>query len=278
MFARALAGQLAPALGQPVRVENVAGAAGLLAAQAAARAAPDGYTLVLIQSGLLWLQAIDPKREMLRELVPVARLAHSPLVLVVRAESPHATLAELIATVRARPGRLSFGSGGLGSPSHIVVAEMAHRLPDFDVIHIPYNGAADSAVALMRGDVDFEVGVLGAVLALIRNGRLRALAVTGANRLALLPVVPTLSEGAAPGLVIEPWGGMAMPAHAPPDAVARLGALLPRVLEAPALSTLMAQLGLVADYGESTAFALQIARELQLERERARRLGLVTRN
>lgn len=277
-FARGLAGQLAPVLGQQLRVENVVGAGGLLAVKAAARAAPDGYTLVLIQSGLMWVQAINPKLDLLRELVPVARLAHSPLVLIVRAESPSATLVELIAAVRARPGRMSFASGGLGSPSHVAVAEMANRLPGFDVIHVPYNGAAESAVALMRGDVDFEVGVLGAVLPLTRSGRLRALAVTGANRLALLPDVPTLTEAVLPGLVIEPWGGLAMPAHSPPDAVARLGAVFPRALEALALSTLMDQLGLVADYAEASVFALQIARELPPAQERARRLGLVPRS
>jgi tripartite-type tricarboxylate transporter receptor subunit TctC len=151
---------------------------------------------------------------------------------------------------------------------------MAARLGHFDVAHIPYNGAAEVATALLRGDIDFQIGVLGAVLPMVRDGRLRALAVTGVSRLVLLPAVPTLAEAALPGFSIEPWGGLAIPVGAAPDAVATLDAALPRVLDASKVQAAMARLGLVAAYADAGSFKRQIAQELDGERQRARRLGI----
>jgi tripartite-type tricarboxylate transporter receptor subunit TctC len=275
LFARALAEQLTIALGQTVFVVSIPGAGGLIGAQAAARATPDGYTLALIHSGLLSVQAVKPRLDLLRAFLPLARLAHSPLVVVVRADAPQASFAELIAAVRAQPGRLSYASGGSGSPSHVAVAEMAYRLRDFDAVHVPYGGATEAATALVRGDVDFQVGVLGAVLPLIAAGRLRALAVTSGQRIGALPDLPTVAEAALPGFSIEPWSGLAMPAGAPADVAARIGEVLPRALDAAPMHTLSRKLGFEIAHADAASFARKLARELDAEKLRVKRLGIV---
>lgn len=276
LFARALAEQLTLALGQTVLVVNISGAGGLIGAQAAARAAPDGYTLALIHSGLLSVQAVNPRLDLLHDFLPLARLVHSPLVVVVRTDSPYGSLADLIVAVRARPGRLSYGSGGIGSSSHVAVAEMAQRLHDFNAVHVPYGGAAEAATALVRGDVDFQAGVLAAVLPMIEAGRLRGLAVTSGGRIGALPTLATVAEAALPGFSIEPWAGLAMPAGAPADAVASLSEVLPRALDVATMRALAVKLGFEIAYIDAFSFARQMARELDDEKLRVKRLGIVT--
>lgn len=275
VFLRALGDALAVELGQPVLADNIPGAGGLIAAKAVARATPDGHTLLLVHSGLVAVQVLNPRLDLLREFVPLARLVHSPLALVVRADVPYKTLAELIAAVRAQPGQFAFGSGGIGSPAHVAVLEIASRAGPFVAVHIPYNGAAEVGTALLRGDIAFQFGVLGAVLPMIAAGRFRALAVTSEVRVALLPDVPTVSEAALPGFRIEPWAGLAAPAGTPAGVVARLSDALPRALAASAVQTVAARLGLVAACADGPSFARQIARELVKEKVRARQLGLV---
>ena len=273
LFVRALAEQLAGPLTQTLFVEAKPGAGGLLGARAVARAAPDGYTMAFIHSGLLTAQAIDPAIDVLGELAPIARLVQTPCVLVVRAESPYRRLSDLIDTVLARPGELSFGSGGIGTPAHVAVAEIASRVPRFDALHVPYKGAVEVNNAMLAGDVDFQAGILGSVLPLLRSGQFRALAVTSRVPVSSLPSVPTMAEAGIAGLVVEPWGGLAMPAGAPTEAVKRLNALLPSLLAAAPLSELMIRLGLVSAFADASRFALQIAAELSVERLRVRRLG-----
>jgi tripartite-type tricarboxylate transporter receptor subunit TctC len=263
------------ALGQIVFVVNIPGAGGFVGAQAAARATPDGYTLALIHSGLLSVQAVNPRLDLLHAFLPLARLAYSPLVVAVRADSPHASLGELIAAVRAQPGRLSYSSGGSGSPSHIALAEMAYRLRGFDAVHVPYGGAIEAATALARGDVDFQVGVLGAALPLMEAGRLRALAVTSGRRIGALPDLPTVAEVALPGFSIEPWTGLAMPAGAPANVVARIGEVLPQSLDSVPMRALSIKLGFEIAHADALGFARQMARELDAERLRVKRLGIV---
>lgn len=275
VLVRALGEALAVELGQPVLADNIPGAGGLIAAKAVARATSDGHTLLLVHSGMVAVQVLNPRLDLLRELVPLARLVHSPLALVVRADVPYKTLAELIAAVRAQPGQFAFGSGGIGSPAHVAVLEIASRAGPFAAVHIPYNGAAEAGTALLRGDIEFQFGVLGAVLPMVVAGRFRALAVTGATRSALLPEVPTVAEAGLPGFRIEPWAGLAAPAGTPAGIVARWGDLLPRVLAGPTVQPVVVRLGLVSAYADGPELARQIARELVQEAARARQLGLV---
>lgn len=273
LFARALATALATSVGQPVRVENIVGAGGLIGALAVTRSAPDGTTIVVVHSGLIAAQTFNSRLDLLRDLAPVARLARSPLVLVVRSDAPFTSLQGLVAAAQAAPGRLSYASGGIGSPAHEAVVELAARTGGLDAVHVPYGGAADGATALLRGDIDFEFGVLAAMLPLIEAGRLRALAVTGAGRVPLLPDVPTVAECGVPGFSIEPWAGIAAPAGTPPDIVTRLDAALLRSLDAPGLRALMARLGMIADHADPAAFRRQIALDVQAQALRNQRLG-----
>lgn len=274
LFARALVEHLSLALGQPVIVANIAGAGGLIAAKVGSRSAPDGHTLLLAHSGLLAVQTFNPRLDLLREFVPVARLVHSPLVLVVRAEAPYKTLADLFAAVRAHPGRFSYGSGGIGTPSHVAVVEIASRTGPIGAVHIPYNAASEASTAMLRGDIEFAFGVLGALLPLIESGRLCALAVTGDGRTSLLPDVPTVSEAGVPGFSLEPWAGLMAPAGTPSEVLVRLDSAVPRVLAAPAMQAFVARLGLVVAYADGPTFATQIARELAQESQHANQLGL----
>lgn len=273
LVARALAEPLAMQLGQPVRVENIVGAGGLVGAMVVSRAPPDGSTIVVVHSGLVAAPTQLPRVDLLDDLVPVARTGRSPLVLVVRVDSPFTSLAGLIGAARSEPGRLSYASGGIGSPGYEAVVELAVRAKGFDAVHIPYGGAIDGGTALQRGDVDFQFGVLGAMLPLIAAGRVRALAVSSAGRVAVLPDVPTVAESGLPGFAIEPWAGIAAPAGTPGDTVVRLDAALRSALDAPAVRTLMARLGIVVDHAGPADFRRQIAREVEAQTARALRAG-----
>ena len=173
-FARVVGEQLAAALKVTVLIDNKAGASGLIGTKAAAQSAPDGYTIAYIHSGLVTVQAMNPRLDLLKELRPVAKLSYSPFMAVVNAESKFKTMQDLVAEVLAHPGKLTFGSGGPGSPAHLAVEYIEERLGNFKSVHVPFKGAADSANAIVGGQVDFQVGLLAASAPLVQAGRLRA--------------------------------------------------------------------------------------------------------
>lgn len=272
---RAIAEQLSVVLKQPVIVDNKAGAGGLIGTKAVSQSPPDGYTIAYIHSGLVTVQAMNPKLDLLKEFRPVAKLSHSPFLAVVSADSKYKTLQDLIAAVQANPGKLTFGSGGPGSPAHLAVEYIEEKLGNFKALHVPFKGAAESANAIVGGQIDFQVGLLAANIGLVHGGRLRALAITGRERVALLPNVPTMGEAGLPGFVFEPWGGLAVPAGTPDAVLARLQEVLPGVLASPAIRELTAKQGSVVDYAPAVAFAAQIAREIELDKVVVKRLGMV---
>lgn len=273
-FARVVGEQLAAALKVTVIIDNKAGASGLIGTKAAAQAAPDGATIAYIHSGLVTVQAMNSRLDLLKELRPVAKLSYSPFMAVVSADSKFKTMQELVAEVQAHPGKLTFGSGGPGSPAHLAVEYIEEKLGNFRCVHVPFKGAADAANAIVGGQVDFQVGLLAASVALVQAGKLRALAVTSRNRLPQLPSVPTMSEAGVPGFVFEPWGGFAVPAGTPDALIARLNEVLPGVLASAAVKDVMAKQGAVVDYAPPAAFAVQIARELEVDKLVVQRLGM----
>ena len=224
VVARALAEEMRKHLGQPVVVENRTGAGGTLGSGAVARAAPDGHTILF---GSLATHAIAPGvyRKMaydaLKDFVPVMQVTSSPLLVTGSAKLSASTLAELIATAKAQPGKLNYGSTGNGTAVHLA-GEVLKASAGLDVMHVPYKGGPDAIQALITGDVAFMVANLELALPQVRGGRVRALAVTGSRRIAALPDVPTLREAGIPGTEVTTWFGLFAPAGTPKAVVDRL--------------------------------------------------------
>jgi tripartite-type tricarboxylate transporter receptor subunit TctC len=249
IVARLLAEPLRAALGQPLIVENKPGASAMIGAQTVARAAPDGYTLLMAAAGEIAANpalfkgrmAYDPARE----LAPVSLAATVPNVLVVNPRLPVRTPAELVAHAKANAGKLSYASSGIGNPQHLA-GELLNSMAGTDILHVPYKGAAPALTDVAAGRVAMNFSSLGPALPLIQDGKLRAVAVTSRERMPQLPNVPAIAE--APGLAdyeLLNWFGLFAPAGAPAAAVARLGEAVAAALQDPALAAKLAEQGAV---------------------------------
>jgi tripartite-type tricarboxylate transporter receptor subunit TctC len=215
-LARVLAEGLSARLGVPVVVENQGGAAGTIAGAMVARAAPDGYTMLVSANAVF---AIVPNLrkldfDPLRDLLPVARVGESLRALAVSPKLPVRTLADLVAYARQIPGKLNYGSSGQGSTVHILTESFAHAA-GIDIVHIPYRGAGFSLAGLLAGDIDILMDTV--VVAHVQDGRLIGLAAAGDERLAELPDLPTLAEAGYSNVRTSGWGGLFAPARLPPD-------------------------------------------------------------
>jgi tripartite-type tricarboxylate transporter receptor subunit TctC len=228
---RRLAEKMQRLLGQTLFVENKAGAGGLVGADQVAQAKPDGYTLLFATSSLIAQKEITPhvRFDPMTSFEHIVRTAVSPTVLTVAANSPYQNVQDLVAAVRRQPGRFNYASGGIGTPSHLAGAAMAVYLK-LKMTHIPYRGSVDIGPALVSGDAQCGFPVPSTIVPLIRQGKVRALAVTGTQRLRQLPDVPTLREVfGSDDLVIDSWSGLWAPARTPKAIVDRINAA---VLEA----------------------------------------------
>jgi tripartite-type tricarboxylate transporter receptor subunit TctC len=264
ILARALAPKLAQALGQNVIVDNRPGAGGSIGATEAARAEPDGQTLLMGHIGTLGVNpSIYPKLgyDPLRSFVPVAWVARVPNVLVVPASSPVKTFQEFIALAKSKPGRLSYSSGGNGSAAHITFEYLKLRTKTF-LLHIPYRGSAPSVTDLIAGQVDATFTGAPAVIAHIRSGRLRALAVSSPERIAALPDVPTVAESGYAGFEADQWYGVVAPTGTPEAMVTRLNAEVNKALVLPDVAKQLAGEGAVPMPTTPRAFGELIAREI----------------
>jgi tripartite-type tricarboxylate transporter receptor subunit TctC len=227
IVARLVGESMKSALGQPVIVENRPGAAAMIAAQATARAAPDGYTLLAAASGEVAVNQHVFKDKMTydpgRELTPVALAGIVPCVVVVAGSSPIRTPADLIAHARANPGKLSFSSSGVGNPQHLA-GELMNRMAGIDVLHVPYRGSAPAVTDVAVGAVTMSFSSLAAALPLMQAAKIRAVAVTSRERMPQLPDVAPLSEGAPElaGYELLNWFAMFAPAGTPEPILARL--------------------------------------------------------
>ncbi len=235
--ARMIGPKLGEALGQAIVIENKVGAAGVLAAQFVAQAPADGYTLLMGSNTHLIQKIMSPdlKFDPLGEFVAVSNMAASPTVLVVRSDGPYKTVQELIAAAKAAPGKMNYGSGGIGTSAHLAGATLV-ALAGLQATHIPLKGSVEIAASLLRGDTDFAFPVASTGVPQVKGGKLRALAVTSAARLKELPDVPTLQEALRNELAVqESWFGIWAPARTPPEVVAKLHAALSRALQDPAV-------------------------------------------
>lgn len=233
--ARWVAERLAPVLGQPVIVDNKAGAGGNIGMEAAARSPADGHTLVIVDTGTLTHNPFLYRRlgyDPLADFIPVTRLMDAALMLAVHPAVPARSVAELIQLARSKPGQIAYGSSGIGTPPHIA-AELFKLMAGIDVMHVPYRGAAPALVDLLAGHIAYTIDSLAMQMPSVRTGKLRALAVTGTSRAASAPDVPTLNEADLAGYEYRSWMGIAVPAGTPKAIVARLNAELVRILRQP---------------------------------------------
>ncbi len=248
--ARVLAEQVRDALGGPVIVENRPGAGGNIGMEAAAKAAPDGLTLGIattashgINPWLFSKLPYDPAKDFL----PVTQMLRVPNVLVMNEQTAERlnirSVADLVRYAKANPGKLNYGSGGNGSAGHLA-GEMFKNAAGIFIVHIPYNGGNPAQVALLGGQVDFNFDNLATAAANIRAGRLRALAVTTAQRSSVMPDIPTVAE-TYPGFEIDTWWGLVVPAGTPANVVTELNRVFTTALRSPEVrsrfATLMAE-------------------------------------
>jgi tripartite-type tricarboxylate transporter receptor subunit TctC len=249
--ARIVAPGLGEALGQAVVVENRPGASGLIAAEAVARAAADGYTLMMGSQTTLAVAPVLYRKYTLdaaRDFAGVGLTGTSPLVLVVNPKVAAHSVAELIALAKAEPGKLNFASGGVGTTPHMA-GELFRLTAGIDVVHVAYRGEAPAINDLIGGQVPMMFSNLSAVIGQVRAGSLRALAVASPKRSATAPEIPTLAEQGLAGCEVETWFGVVAPARTPRSVTAKINAELRRVLALEETQKRLAGLGMVAAAG-----------------------------
>jgi tripartite-type tricarboxylate transporter receptor subunit TctC len=243
-LARMLAAKLQDALGQPVIVENRAGAAGNTGAAEVAKAPPDGYTILQNTNG----QAISPALyrslpfDTLKDFIPVTQLVGTSTVLVATPKLPAKSAKELIALAKAKPGGLNYGMTGVGNSLHLTM-EMFKRAAGIDLQAIPYRGDAPLNTALLAGEVDVAIVPLATIVPLIESGRVRALAVNSAQRSHVLPDVPTVAEDAIPGFEAAGWQGWFVPAGTPREVVALIQREAAKAINAPDMQERLKAMG-----------------------------------
>lgn len=263
--ARILAEAMAEPLKKPVIVENRGGAAGNIGAQAVARAEPDGLTLLFGTVGLLTTNPFIYKNmgfDPIKDLTPISMVYTSDLVLVVKSDFPAKTIAEFVSYAKTQPGKLSYGSSGVGASTHTAM-ELFKLVADLNIAHIPYRGSGAAVTDLLGGAIQMMMVQVPTVISSIKNGELRALVVTGERRNPLLPDVPTMAEAGFQGADATAWGGLLAPAGTPPQIIAALNAAVVSSLNKPAVRDRITATGLEAVSSTPEEMARIIATETQ---------------
>jgi tripartite-type tricarboxylate transporter receptor subunit TctC len=231
-------------LGQPFVIDNRAGAAGNIANEIVARAVPDGYTLLM---GFSTTLTVNPQLYRLsfdvrKDLAPITQLATAQFFLVLHPSVEASSLKELIALAKARPGQLNFSSSGVGSPLHLA-AELFSRRTGIELVHVAYKGGGPAAAAVLAGEVQVLFGSVASTIGHVKAGRLRALAVTGAKRSALMPELPTIEESGFPGFRVTAWDSVLAPGGTPLPVIEQLNHAIVAVIRMPDVQKAFANIG-----------------------------------
>jgi tripartite-type tricarboxylate transporter receptor subunit TctC len=260
--------------GQPFIVDNRPGAGGNIGLVTAARAAPDGYTLLVSSSGVVTNAVVrDARYDPVRDFRAISKLSSNPYILLAAPSLPVASVKELIALAKARPGELSYASSGAGGILHLS-AELLCALAGARMTHIPYKGVADAYPAVVSGQVNWILGSPISALPLMRAGRLKGIAVSSTTRAKTLPELPTIHESGVPGYEVTAWFGLFAPARLPPAIVASLHAEAKKAIRSPEVVRRLEAEGTDAVGNSPEEFAADVAREFEKWRDLVKRAGL----
>lgn len=262
-LARLLGPRLTEALGQPVVIDNRAGAAGNVGTDIVAKAQADGHTLVIVPGSHAINPSLYPKLpfDPVKDFSTVALVASAPLLIAANPNLPATSMRDLIALVRAKPGAIRYASGGSGSPTHLAM-ELLKSMAQVDIVHVPYKGGGSVLTALLSGEVQLTPSGVLVLMPLARAGRIKLLATTSAKRISVAPEVPTVAESGVPGFAVSGWWGVLAPAATPRAVVQRLNEVIVRALQQPELRERLAADGIEPAGGTPAAFADHLKREL----------------
>src|SRR5688572_13104943 len=263
LTARLLAQKLSPVLGQTVIVDNRPGAGSVIGTEVVAKATPDGHTLLVVASSLTLNPTLHRNlgHEPVRDFAPITQLSSFPNMITVHPTLPVKTVKELVAFAKAKPGALNYGSSGTATGTHLS-GELFKHMTGTDMVHVPYKGGGAAIPALLGGQVHLGFPSLASVLAHVRAGKLRAIAVTTAKRSPVLPEIPTIAESGVPGYDHGPWNGFLAPAKTPRAIVARLNEETARILHSPDTKALFLAEGAEPVGDKPEAFAATIKSEI----------------
>ncbi|SUV61387.1 Argininosuccinate lyase [Bordetella bronchiseptica] len=256
ILARLIGPKLTALWGQPVVVENRSGAGTLIGTEFAARAQPDGYTLMITYSELATLPALNKNAriDVVKDLTRVGKIGSLPVLILAHPSMPANTMDELVARLRADPGKYTYASNGIGSALQLYT-EMFRQAAKVDIMHVPYRGALEASRAVLGGEVDLLVQLgNGNVIGYVTSGKAKAYAVASPQRLAALPDVPTTAEAGLPGLQLEAWYGLFAPAGLPPEQVEKLNRDLATVLAMPEIRDRLVSFGMQVQPGTPQQF------------------------
>jgi tripartite-type tricarboxylate transporter receptor subunit TctC len=262
VMARLIAAGLPASLGQNVIVENKPGAGNTLGSRLAAEAAPDGYTLMVSAASGLIISPIIYKTAGYdaASFAPIALIAETPQLLVINAQLPFKTVAELVAYAKANPGKLNYSTGGSGTLPHLA-AELFKKTTGINIVHVPYKGGGPALTGVMAGEVQMTFDPVATSLQLIKDARLRALAIAGPKRVAALPDVPTMAESGYQSFTVGAWTALLAPKGTPAAIIAKLNDGVNKALQSEPMKTTLARLGAEPRGGTPEALADHMANE-----------------
>lgn len=242
--ARALGSRLSEIIGEQVIVENRPGGAGIIAGEALLNSTPDGHTIYLVSTSFVVAPSLKKKLpfDPLKDFAPITRVAASPGALVVHSSLPVKNVKDLIALAKARPGQLNFGSAGVGAQSHLS-GELLKSLAGIDIVHVPYKGSALATVALLSGEVEMSFANPTSMMELAKEGKLKILAVTTAERSPLFPDIPTIAESGVPGFENFSWNGIVTSAAVPKAVITQLHGAVTKILKKSDFKEVLAKAG-----------------------------------